>query len=367
MENERTRRVVQRLLFLPACLLAAAFPDPARGGDSPSPVDRFEARRAALGKALDKAETYLKAVYEKGRYRAGGFHFRWAQDGKGFLRWEAAPGGGGRDLVRYDCSSGRRTVLLSGARLLVPGASEALRVEDYAFAPEGDRVLLHARGRTSAVGRDDWLLDRATGKLRPLVSGTDPLPARGRLSPDGRHLLYRKERNLHVLDLDTGTSKALTTDGALDGLFYSFPGLGIEGSSPWSEDGRYVLIRRVDERAVPLRPVLDPADPSYPTVRYARFARVGGPIPRVRIGAADIETGKTRWLAVPGEPGTYYLPWCRWAGKRPEVVLEKRSRGRDARDFFIANPRTGEVSLLYRETDPPGSTTAAGRTSAWSC
>lgn len=344
--------MAEQIAFLLACVLVGATPSTVRGEGSQSPADRFEARRAALSKTLDEAEAHLKAIYEEGRYRAASFRYRWAPDGDGYLRWEAAPKGKGRDLVRYDCASGERTVVIRGEGLTAPGKDEPLRVEDYAFSPQCDRVLLHARGRTPAGGRDDWLLDRASGTLRVLVTGVDPQPARGRLSPDGRYLLYRKKNNLYVYGLETGASKALTQDGAVDGIDYRFVGLGREGKSAWSADGRYLLLRRVDERAVPLRPVLDPVDPSYPKVRYVRFARVGAPIPSLRLGVADPETGKTRWIAVPGKPGTYYLPWVRWAGVRDEIVMEKRSRGRDARDFFIADPRTGEVSLLYRETDP---------------
>jgi len=289
------------LAFLLAGFLGCPVPGAAQGRGPGDPSGWFEARRKALSKVLDKAEVYLKDLYEKRRFRAGSYAFWWSRDGEGLLRWESSTKGKGRVLVRYECASGKRSVVLPGKRL---------------------------------------------------VPGKRPFPTRGRLSPDGRRMLSKKGGNLYFEDRKTGASKALTADGADDGVDYRFLGMGGQGGSAWSGDGRYVLLGRTDSRAVPKRAVLVPGDPSYPKVRYIRFARVGGPIPKVRVGVADVETGKTRWFSLPGGEEDCYIPWVRWSGKGDEVVLERRSRGRDRREFFLADARSGRVTLLYKESDP---------------
>ena len=79
--------------------------------------------------------------------------------------------------------------------------------------------------------------------------------------------------------------------------------------------------------------------------------RVGGVIPPLRVGVVSSDGGETAWLAVPGAPEGYYLGAVSFAGP-DEVLIERLSRGRDARSFLIANVKSGGVSTLYAETDP---------------
>jgi dipeptidyl-peptidase-4 len=64
------------------------------------------------------------------------------------------------------------------------------------------------------------------------------------------------------------------------------------------------------------------------------------------------EGGPTRWLGLADQPGTFFLNQVSWAGNSDEVLIEKSSRGRDAREFLLANHRTGAITTAYAETDP---------------
>lgn len=77
-----------------------------------------------------------------------------------------------------------------------------------------------------------------------------------------------------------------------------------------------------DETDVRLRPVLVPADPSYPKVQDNRFARVGEKIATLRVGVVDSEGAKTQWLPIETPPEGFYLGEVDWAGNSDEVVVE---------------------------------------------
>src|ERR1700722_4560547 len=55
---------------------------------------------------------------------------------------EPAAGGAGRgvDIVRFDAVSGTRDVLVPASKLVPPGASDPIDIENYTWSPDGSRV-----------------------------------------------------------------------------------------------------------------------------------------------------------------------------------------------------------------------------------
>lgn len=63
------------------------------------------------------------------------FSARWVKGIDGYLTWEpSSDPAGGKDLVRHDPAKGETWVLVSSARLVPPGGSRPLNVEEYAFS-----------------------------------------------------------------------------------------------------------------------------------------------------------------------------------------------------------------------------------------
>ena len=94
---------------------------------------------------------------------------RWLGEGSAYTTLEPAAEGAGQDLVRYDVESGRREVLVPARALVPPGADDPLEVEDYAWSPDGQMLLIFTN--TRSVWRlntrgDYWVLDRTSGILR---------------------------------------------------------------------------------------------------------------------------------------------------------------------------------------------------------
>jgi len=103
---------------------------------------------------LKKAESRLRAIYERREFRARRFRADWLPDSSGYTVMEQVPGSNERVPVRYDVTDGKRTVLDS---------------------PRKDRG-----GRS------------------------------GNISPDGRRMLYYDQGNLYVRDLRSDRTIQLT-------------------------------------------------------------------------------------------------------------------------------------------------------------
>lgn len=302
---------------------------------------------------LTKVEARLRAIYERREFAARSVRsLTWLPDGSGLVTLEErSQGGGGRELILHDTRDGRRTVLLPAERFVVSGRTQPLVIEEAAASPDGARLLLLTDSRPDLKGSgrrlfDYWHFDRRSGVLEPLVTAAERTPLQKSFSPDGARFLYVREHNLYTRAFKDGSTVPLTSDGAVDAVTNG------AGSGPaWSPDGRSVVYVQSDSRAVALRPMLDTSDPTYPQVQYRRFARVGGVIPTLRVGVVGADGGETRWLAVPGASEGFYLGGVGFAGP-DEVLIERLSRGREARSFLIANLKSGSLGTLYEETDP---------------
>jgi dipeptidyl-peptidase-4 len=301
------------------------------------------------------AEARLHAVYERNEFNARGFRAAWLSDGSGYTVMESPPGdqagGNSREIIRYEAASGERTVLASSAQLTPPGGKTPLPIDGYAISPDGALILIETNGRadsdTDRRIADLWTLGRSSGALRKVVEGVSPGIGRNAFSPDGRKILCTIQANLHVCDLSAGSSGP-TIPLTFDGI----AGTVVNGQASWSPDGRAIAYVQTDSSALLQRPILEPTDPSYPKVRFVRFARVGTTIPTLRVGIVSAGGGETRWLPLPSAPSGFYLGEVSWAGNSEELLVEKLSRGRDTRDFLLVNVRTGAIKAIFRETDP---------------
>jgi dipeptidyl-peptidase-4 len=255
--------------------------------------------QASLDPVLKQAESRLQAIYDRNEFRAVRFRADWLPDCSSYTVLELASDTNEQILVRYDAASGERTVL------------DATQKE---------------RGRRT-----------------------------GNVSPDGEKVIVSKRGSLFVRYLSDGAEIPLTNDA---------PGSSISnGRAVWSPDGERIAFVQTDDSRVKLRSVLVPGDPSYPTVKEIRFARVGETIPALRVGVIDAQGKETRWLSIPIPAEGFYLGQIAWAGNSHELLIEKLSRFRDEREFLLADVRTGTIRSIFQESDPAWVVASYGKNS----
>lgn len=253
---------------------------------------------------LQRAESRLRAIYEQDAFRPKAFQAEWLADSSGYTVSEPVSGSTERVRVRYDVIDGNRTV----------------------------------------VNEPD----------------PDPFARSGRLSPDGSRVLTTEDGNLFVRHRDSNPSDskiALTKSSANGSVFHQ--------NAVWSPDGQWVAFVQSDESEVRLRSVLVPDDPSYPSVREVRFARVGERLPTLRVGVVDAEGKQVRWIPIPMAAEGFYLGPVEWAGNSDELLIEKLSRFRNERELLLADIRTGAVQRIYHETSDAWVDASQGSNSGW--
>jgi len=229
----------------------------------------------------------LKDVYQRGEFRAKGFPAKWTSDSTGYWVEQREPETNQTVTIHYNVRTGESI----DPQPNVPAAAQS----------------------------------------QPLVS------------PDRKQRLEIRDGDVFVLDLETDRRTRLTNRTPDRDI--SFHGLS------WSPDAKHVAFIQTDNTLVKKRSMLVPVDPSYPGVREQRFARVGEKIATQQVGIVDVEGQNLQWLPIQSPEEGFYLGLVQWAGDSGELLVERLSRFRDKREFFLAST-DGTLKRIFQESDP---------------
>src|SRR5262245_43590860 len=94
---------------------------------------------------VDSPRLSLERIFSSGDFSSDSFGpTRWLDEGMAYSTLEPSKAAkDGRDIVRYDCESGRREVLVPAAKLIPPGGSAPLALDDYSWYKDGNLLLIY--------------------------------------------------------------------------------------------------------------------------------------------------------------------------------------------------------------------------------
>jgi dipeptidyl-peptidase-4 len=287
---------------------------------------------------------------------------RWTADGKGYTTLERASGGdSGRDLVHYDVASGKREVMVSAERLMMPGSAEPIEVQNYQWSADGKRLLIFTNGKRvwrQKTRGDFYVIDVASGASRKL-GGASAAPSTlmfAKFSPDGGRVAYVRANNLYVEDVVTGAITPLTTDGSnniINGTFdwvYEEE-LNLRDGFRWSPDGKRIAYWQLDDSGVGDFLLIDDTDSLYSFTIPVQYPKAGTTNSSGRVGVVSASGGATQWIAVPGAPRDFYIARLDWAASSDEVVLQQLDRRQHTLKVMLGDARTGAARTVLTEHD----------------
>ena len=272
--------------------------------------------------------------------------------------------GGSRDpvlrLYEFPLPAGPERELLTPAQLLGV-AEEKLTAEEKArrerarvtlkgftrfdLSKDGTRLLVSLSGQLYVVNRAGLKVTALPGK-----NWIDP-----RFSPDGTAVAAVSAGELHVIDLTTVTSRALTT-GATATLSHATAEFVAQEEMDrsegywWAPDSQSLAYQETDESAVEVRHIADPLHPEAAPVDFF-YPRAGSTNASVRLGVIGRAGGATRW--VNWDAARFpYLTRVIWRESGDPLCLSVMDRAQQTSILLRADPATGATTELLRETDP---------------
>ncbi len=285
---------------------------------------------------------------------------RWIRGGAAFTTLEPpASGAAGQDIVEYDTSTGKRSVLVSAAQLTPKDAAKPLSIEDYRWDADLNRLLVFTASkrtwRTNTRG-DYWLLDRRSGSLKKL-GGAAPASSLmfAKFSPDGSHVAYVRANNLYVEDIGTGAIQALTSDGsetlvngASDWVYEEE--LNLRDAFRWSPDGKNIAFWQLDESGVQQYTIINNTASLYPELTKFPYPKAGTRNPAVRVGVVSAAGGSPRWIEVPGDPRENYIFRMDWADAG-KVAIAQLNRMQNSATVYLGDAASGAAKTIFQDRD----------------
>ncbi|HEX3350299.1 MAG TPA: DPP IV N-terminal domain-containing protein, partial [Acetobacteraceae bacterium] len=226
---------------------------------------------------------------------------RWIGDDDRF--WYPKETEAGVVFTEVDAATGDRRPAFDHAELAASLAAAAMRAVDAANLPLEDlRIASDGALTFTAFGRAwSW---RHGDACKPGLACAGPGEV---LSPDGRWAAYRNGHDLWLRETATGATRALTQDGAAHYAYAKSPDMNLTAVTLarraivlpaavlWSPDSRRLFTCRLDERNVPVLPLVQhvPDDGSVRPVLHSHRVALSGDaeVPHAEPVVIDVETG----------------------------------------------------------------------------
>ena len=300
-------------------------------------------------------ELTLEDIYVKGTFRARGVpQPTWMEDGRSYSALTE------KGLVRVDAATLAETVIVPQAAFVPEGTARPLRVEDYTWSEDRTKLVIYTNSRRvwrRNTRGDYWLLDVAAGTVRQLGKGLEPSRMMyGKLSPAGDRFAYVYYNNLYVEDVATGERRQLTFDGGdvmVNGHFdwvYEEE-LSCYDGWRWSPDGRKIAYWHSDTGGTGTFLMIDNIDSLYSFTIPLPYPKAGTTNSAVKVGVVDVETARTGWFPVPGDPRENYIARMEFVPGTDEVMIQQLNRLQNTNTVYYGNVNTLELTPFYEDHD----------------
>lgn len=282
-----------------------------------------------------------------------GQSLRWSKDCNSYFEIE------NNEVVNYTLPNRVRSVIISSKDLTPAGASQALSIRDYYFSEDGTLLLVYTNSqrvwRLDTEG-DYWVLNLATKKLTQVGKNHPASSLRfAKLSPDGKKIAFVSEYDLYIEDWATAQETAVTTNHSRKLISGTFDWVYEEeffcrDGFQWSPDSKRIAYWQIDATKIPDYYMINTTDSAYSMIIPVEYPTIGQSPSPAKIGVVDVQTNKTTWLNIPGDPQQHYLPRMEW-NSSSEIFVQQLNRKQQESKIFSCNPGTDEATLVYSERD----------------
>jgi dipeptidyl-peptidase-4 len=302
----------------------------------------------------------IEAIFAPGGLGGRGpENVEWSPDGTKLSFVQRDDEGEHGELWYVDAATGEKKVLLSAAKLasLAPDYDKVknerekerltrYHVAAYLWAPDSKHLIFDSQGQL-------WIFDLATGTATQFTSASDP-SGDPKFSTDGGSVSYIRKHNLYVRPVSGKDERQLTKDSG-DNLFNGdidwvyAEELDVRSNYFWSPDSKQLVFLHMDETKVPTYPIAN-LIPTHPTVDNEKYPKVGDSNPVVKLGIADADKGKIRWISLTNDEEAY-IPRFGWV-REGVVWAEVLNRNQDKLDLYFVDAKSGKSAKVLSETSP---------------
>ena len=281
-------------------------------------------------------------------------NIQWKPDGSAFSFTELNPKTKLQDIFLHSVATGIKSRLVDGTDLKHDG--KQINMSHYQWTDDGKFLLIE--GPVKSIWRHStqapfYLYNVSTKKINALSNGNIHL-RNVKLSPDGTKVGFVRNHNIYVVDLKSGKETAITTDGTQNILNGEFDWVyeeefGLADAWRWSPDGREIAFWQLNQTREKVYHLIDEMG-EYNTVFDLKYPKVGEQNAVVKIGVADLESGKTTWMDI-GTNDDIYVPRIFWTNSSGLLAIMRLNRLQNNLELLMANANTGKSKIVITDSN----------------
>ena len=305
---------------------------------------------------------------------------KWAEQGPIITYIEPVDTADATHLMRYNLETDERTRVVDGTNLYAEDVDRIVPIEDYTFGENREKVLIYTGSkevwRTNTKGFY-YVYDLDAQTLTPVADRDDGYQMFAKFNPSATRVAFVRQRDLYVVNLETGTETALTTDGSegaiINGTFdwvYEEE-FGLQDGWRWSPDGERIAFFKLDESETQSFPLMNNTT-RYPKITRFRYPKAGEVNSEVKIGVVDLSAvdtskrGQSHAISYfdtktwdPGltkeeeasDPHEYIarMGWTPEIDGTHRVWMYRLNREQSDLDLLYGNPTTRETEQVLQE------------------
>ena len=281
-------------------------------------------------------------------------NIQWKPDGSAFTYTEINPETKIQDIYLHNVTNGEKSLLVNGTDLKYK--KEQIKMSHYQWTDDGKFLLIE--GTVKAIWRHStqapfYLYNILTRELNALSNGNIHL-RNVKLSPEGTRVGFVRDHNIYIADLKTGKETAVTTDGTENILNGEFDWVyeeefGLADAWRWSPDGEKIAFWKLDQTREKVYHLVDEMG-EYNTVFDLKYPKVGEQNAIIKIGVADLATGKTNWMNI-GTNDDIYIPRIFWTNSSGTLALMRLNRLQNHLEILMADSKTGKSRTIINDSN----------------
>ncbi|NNJ89696.1 MAG: S9 family peptidase [Eudoraea sp.] len=174
------------------------------------------------------------------------------------------------------------------------------------------------------------------------------------LSPDGNKVAYVFANDLFILDLNSGNTEQVTSDGEMNAIINGVTDwvyeeeFGFVRAFDWNSNSTMLAFLRFDEQAVPEFSMDLYGNSLYPSQYRFKYPKAGEDNSTVTLHLYNVAEKSTTDISM---PEAYYIPRIEWKNNAEELSVQTINRLQNHLKMYTVNAKDASVSLLLEEKD----------------
>jgi len=229
-------------------------------------------------------------------------------------------------------------------------------IDSYTFNSKENSILLACASeqifRHSFVA-DYYLYDISSKQLTKLFDFKVQEPT---FSPDGNQIAYARDNNLFVYNLQSKTTKQITTDGKKNAIINGITDWVYEEefafvkAFDWNASSDKVAFIRFDESEVPEFSMDLYNQGLYPTQQVFKYPKAGEKNAVVSLHIYDLKANNSKQINL-GNYNDFYIPRIKWTNEANVLSAQVINRHQNNLDLLFIDGTSGTAKVVLNETD----------------